>query len=451
MIVRRLATTSLQPLFHHTARQSFRTLINDRSRRALSYFVVAAGTVASLVYTQSRPSFTADQPNDLKTSQGIISGSMLHCHAGDAKEMSCCAHKDVKTISVKKVGSAPDTGVPPSHHNPSGTGFINPNLDIIKMLSQSKLPSVKEQVKVKPPDNDGLGTFLATGAYNPSSTSSKSGKPPSLVATWLGHAAVMVTAPGVNVLFDPCWSDRCSPSQLAGPKRLRPTPCKLSELPEVDAVVISHNHYDHLDLNTILMLAGKKEGGPSKGPVWFFVPLGNAKWFKDLGIDTVEVKRSEGLGGKATIACTPCQHFTGRTLWDRNHTLWSSWALKTNGRSFWFGGDTGLRYVPDNTTDEELEKLPRCQRPFDLSAIPIGAYSPREFMSGIHCNPQDAVQVHLDIQSKRSFGIHWGTFVLTDEPINDPPIVLRAALKAKGIKVEGVFDVLEIGETMLVQ
>ncbi|KAJ3105068.1 hypothetical protein HDU96_008693 [Phlyctochytrium bullatum] len=303
----------------------------------------------------------------------------------------------------------------------------------------------------------------------------------SMVATWLGHACVMVTSPGVNVLFDPCWSDRCSPTQLLGPKRLRPPPCALEELPEVDVVVISHNHYDHLDVDTVKRLAGlapppQPAAGQEAGSVsphrdvWFFVPLGNAAWFKDIGVRNVvecdwwdayeiEVERPGGVPGKATIVCTPAQHFSSRTLWDRNRTLWSSWALTTKDKSFWFGGDTGYRFVPEGCPDDQIDSLPRCPAfkeigeklgPFDLSAIPIGAYDPRDFMSSIHLNPQDAVEVHMDIKSKRSLGMHWGTFILTAEPVMEPPMKLIEALKRKGLDLE-CFITVDIGQSVVVE
>jgi N-acyl-phosphatidylethanolamine-hydrolysing phospholipase D len=269
----------------------------------------------------------------------------------------------------------------------------------------------------------------------------------------------------------------------------------LKDLPQLDAVVISHNHYDHLDVGTV------KDIQKLWPDVVFFAPLGNRKWFLDLGIKNViecdwwdeyelEIKRKNGDGEgsertiKGRIVCTPCQHFTGRTIWDRNETLWSSWAVvapktpsepvsnfkdKSSTSRFWFGGDTGYRAVPRDhpNTPEALDALPYCPAfkeigetygPFQLSAIPIGAYSPRHLMSPVHCDPSDAVRVHVDIKSQKSVGIHWGTWVLTDEKYHDPPerlkeemVKMKEKLEKEGKKAEelGEFDVLEIGQTTL--
>ncbi|KAJ3055994.1 hypothetical protein HK097_008483 [Rhizophlyctis rosea] len=242
-----------------------------------------------------------------------------------------------------------------------------------------------------------------------------------------------------------------------GPARVTPTPCNIADLPPIDAVVISHNHYDHLDLNTIKQLA--------KPETWFFVPLGNKQWFLDIGIKNVvecdwwdeyklEVQK-DGVDAKATIAATPCQHFTGRSLTDRYKTLWSSWVVEANDTSMFFGGDTGYRTVEKGFTGD-LDSLPHCPAfkeigekygPFDISAIPIGAYSPRWVMSPVHCSPEDAVCVHQDVKSKHSIGIHWATFTLTDEPYFEPPQRLKKSLAEKGLP-ESEFHTLTIGESI---
>ncbi|KAI9094416.1 beta-lactamase superfamily domain-containing protein [Phlyctochytrium arcticum] len=261
---------------------------------------------------------------------------------------------------------------------------------------------------------------------------------------------------GVNILCDPIFSHRCSPSQWVGPARFTPPPCKLEDLPPIDVVIISHNHYDHMDTSTLKAL------GPHPH---YFYPLGNTPYFSSLKIpaenlhemdwwDTHHLTLSDNR--KVEIVCTPCQHFTGRGVLDRFKTLWASWAVLGQGKRFWFAGDTGYRYVPKDNTD--LSLLPVCPAfkeigakygPFDLSCIPIGAYSPRWFMSPIHCSPEDAVEVHKDVRSKKSIGMHWGTFVLTDEPVNEPPVRLKKSAADAGL-VEGVFGVIHIGETVQV-
>ncbi|KAK4514543.1 RHO1 GDP-GTP exchange protein 2 [Mucor velutinosus] len=295
-----------------------------------------------------------------------------------------------------------------------------------------------------------------------------------ITATWMGHACVLLQLRGFNVLFDPIFSDRCSPIQFGGPKRYTEPPCKLSELPPIDAVVISHNHYDHMDFNTIKQLDTLYPNCK------FYVPLGNKKWFSltnkvdsagnDRVIeldwwDNVHIVKDK-TQEQIRLTCTPAQHQSGRTPFDKDKTLWSSWSVEaldkeggaTHGKVF-FGGDTGYRGIPLNTKPESeynyeyLDTLPHCPAfkeigdrigPFDLALIPIGAYSPRWFMSPFHCSPEDAVDVHRDIKSKQSIAIHWGTFVLTDEPVQDPPQRLEAAMKQRGLNADD-FGVLPLG------
>ncbi|ORX90359.1 Metallo-hydrolase/oxidoreductase [Basidiobolus meristosporus CBS 931.73] len=270
--------------------------------------------------------------------------------------------------------------------------------------------------------------------------------------TWLGHACFLLQVDGINILFDPVFSDRCSPFQFVGPKRYTPPPCKIEELPKIDIVVISHNHYDHLDYNTVKALGD----GPR-----YFVPLGNKKWFESVGIRNVvecdwwdETEVSLEGARDVKIVCTPCQHFTGRGVHDRFQTLWASWCVITKDEGkFYFAGDTGYRSVP-KTKDED--SVPYCPAfleighkygPFDLACIPIGAYSPRWFMSPIHCSPEDAVRVHEDIRSKKSVGMHWATWVLTDEDVTEPPRRLKQELQNRKHNEED-FITIEIGRTI---
>ncbi|KAI8997350.1 beta-lactamase superfamily domain-containing protein [Pilobolus umbonatus] len=297
-------------------------------------------------------------------------------------------------------------------------------------------------------------------------------------ATWLGHACALVRINGFNILLDPVFSERCSPVQFVGPKRYTAPPCQLKDLPRIDAVVISHNHYDHLDSNSI------KELETLHPECKFYVPLGNKAWFKlskplnTRGEERVTeldwwdesiLQRYNGDGhvtAELKLTCTPCQHFSGRGLLDRNKTLWASWAIEgwvnqsSKGKVF-FGGDTGYRTVPQTATKEQfhdleyLDTLPHCPvfkeigekfGHFDLALIPIGAYSPRWFMSPIHCSPEDSVSIHQDIKSKHSIGVHWGTFVLTDESVSEPPHLLKRVMEKRGLNTED-FNVLPLGGT----
>ncbi|KAL1936655.1 hypothetical protein VTP01DRAFT_789 [Rhizomucor pusillus] len=359
-----------------------------------------------------------------------------------------------------------------SHH--AGTGFKNPWPSAasvgwskyLKVLSELQLGKTEAAITAanKPPKVEKLKWEVINDP-------SKAGEN-TVVATWLGHACMLVQINGFNVLFDPIFSDRCSPLSFAGPKRYTEPPCSLDELPKIDAVVISHNHYDHLDSHSIQHLA--KQNPHAK----FYVPLGNKAWFSlddnnrvvELDWwDSSELSLQNNEGTLLKLTCTPCQHFSGRGLFDRNKTLWASWCVEgiSGGRScgkVFFGGDTGYRAVPGDVSKEKqydeayLESLPHCPAfkeigekvgPFDLAMIPIGAYSPRWFMSTVHCSPEDAVRVHEDIRSKKSIGIHWGTFVLTDEPVDEPPQRLKAAMKNRGHD-DNDFTVLKLGETFVI-
>jgi len=273
-------------------------------------------------------------------------------------------------------------------------------------------------------------------------------------ATWIGHASFLVQMDNLNILTDPIFSERCSASQLIGPKRFTPIPFQIKELPDIDLVIISHNHYDHLDTNSVEALIPKVKK--------WYVPLGVRQWMIDTGVkkdDVFELDWWESLKYNETceVICTPCQHSTGRTLTDRNETLWASWSIVSSKARFYFAGDTGYRSVPKGKTEAEIKKLnlPTCPvfkeigekyGPFDLACIPIAAYSPRWFMSPIHANPEDAVNIHIDVKARQSVGMHWGTFCLTDEPIWEPPEVLKAELADKKQPLDS-FVVLSHGET----
>ncbi|KAG0362918.1 hypothetical protein BGZ54_008430, partial [Gamsiella multidivaricata] len=355
----------------------------------------------------------------------------------------------------------------PAHHDPSGKGFVNPwpsfykhgPLSVLRMFfefdrTQSKVTKDTTLPKVLSLDKPLIDTFSL-----PKQGAEQGARHGKVTTTWLGHACFLVQLEGVNVLFDPVFSERCSPSQLAGPKRITPPPCKLDELPRIDIVVISHNHYDHLDLATIQTL--QKDHAP-----YFYVPLGNEAWFHSIGIkdkvtecdwwDEHEHTFHENKSGVKVI-CTPCQHFTGRSMTDHYKTLWASWVLETvpkdaSERSVkvFFGG-----YVPKGADENTVPHCPAFKEigervgPFDLSMIPIGAYSPRWFMSPVHCSPEDAVRLHEDIKSKRSVGMHWGTWVLTDEDVTEPPRRLEAEMKNRGHD-PNTFNTIRIGETLTV-
>jgi L-ascorbate metabolism protein UlaG (beta-lactamase superfamily) len=254
--------------------------------------------------------------------------------------------------------------------------------------------------------------------------------------TWVGHATVLLRVGGRTVLTDPHFSERASPFTFAGPKRVVPPVPALADLPHIDTVVISHNHYDHLDRESVTRLAAQKGGSPR-----FFVPLGLGPWFQSLGITQVEEldwwERRDFKG--LEIHFVPVQHWSKRTLSDENQSLWGGWVVRHPELSFFFAGDTG--YSPD------FADIRKRFGGFDLAAIPIGAYAPRWFMKIMHLDPSEAVRVHRDVNARQSLAIHWGTFEnLTDESLYEPPVVLAEERKKAGLS-ENDFFVLKHGET----
>lgn len=251
--------------------------------------------------------------------------------------------------------------------------------------------------------------------------------------TWIGHSTLLIQLDGVNILTDPQWSDRASPVHFAGPKRLMPAGMNLEDLPPIDLVLISHDHYDHLDLETVRRIAQLHH------PL-FLVPLGLKAWFADIGITDVEEsdwwesRRIKGL----TVTGLPAQHFSGRTLWDRNRRLWGGWAIAGNSKRIFFAGDTGYYDV--------FKEIGNRLGPFDLAAIPIGAYLPRAMMKMTHLTPKEALQLFADIKGQRFVAIHWGTFDLTEEPMEEPPKRLEAEANRLGLDPSMVW-VLKHGET----
>eukprot|EP01116_Phalansterium_solitarium_P003885 TRINITY_DN1471_c0_g1_i1.p1 TRINITY_DN1471_c0_g1~~TRINITY_DN1471_c0_g1_i1.p1 ORF type:complete len:343 (+),score=52.18 TRINITY_DN1471_c0_g1_i1:49-1077(+) len=253
--------------------------------------------------------------------------------------------------------------------------------------------------------------------------------------TWIGHASFLIQMCGINLLTDPVFCNRVSPISFVGPARQRPTPCAISELPKIDAVVISHNHYDHLDASVVHALGNTAR---------WFAPLGMKSWFEGQGVANVTEMtwwQETQFTPRVKMCCVPCSHWCKRTLFDTNKALWSSWAVVGDTARFYFAGDTGYCEAFQQIGDE--------YGPFDLAAIPIGAYEPRELMKAQHVNPEESVQIHRDLRSRKSVGMHWGTFILTDEPFFEPPVRVAAEMKRLNLPKDDFF-VLNIGETAAV-
>ena len=265
--------------------------------------------------------------------------------------------------------------------------------------------------------------------------------------TWIGHGTALVQASGLNVLVDPIFSERASPVQIFGPKRAQPPGVAMADLPNIDAVLISHNHYDHLDRNSVAQLDEKAKAAGRT--TLFLVPLGLKAWFNGIGIDSVielDWWQNQSING-VEFHLTPVQHWSARSVNDRSVTLWGGWAVLGTDFHWYYAGDTGYsRDFADTAKMFAARQTEALGGGFDLALIPIGAYEPRWFMSQQHVNPMESVRIHQDVKAKRSIGVHWGTFQLTDEPLDQPPRDLAMARQALGVK-EADFGVLAIGES----
>ncbi|MGH7348732.1 MAG: MBL fold metallo-hydrolase, partial [Candidatus Rokuibacteriota bacterium] len=248
-----------------------------------------------------------------------------------------------------------------------------------------------------------------------------------------GHATLLVQVDGLGVLTDPNWSARAGPTSWIGARRLNAPGLAFEDLPRIDVVTISHDHYDHLDLPTVKRLAATHD------PL-FLVPLRMKAWFADNGMHrVVELdwwQEHEHRGVR--FVCTPAQHFSQRSFWDASRRLWASWAILGRERRFYHGGDTG--YFAG------FKEIGRRLGPFDVAALPIGAYLPPEMMKWVHTTPEQAVQAFVDLDARAILGMHWGTFDLADEPLDEPPARMLAEIRRRAIDPSRAW-ILKIGET----
>ncbi len=269
--------------------------------------------------------------------------------------------------------------------------------------------------------------------------------------TWLGHATVLLQTGGVNVITDPMFSERASPVSFAGPKRQVPLAMSINELPVIDVVFVSHSHYDHLDAATIEAFGARFPSAV------YVVPLGFKPWLKARGIPETQVReldwwdrtRVRGLD----LTLVPVQHWSKRSLTDTNRSLWGGIVVEDRAAPgsgeppradavpwrFLFTGDTGY-------SQDFRDIGARFADGFDWLAVPIGAYEPRWFMQAQHVNPDESVQIMKDVGARQALAVHWGTFVLTDEALDQPPKDLATALAKHGVAPER-FHVFKNGET----
>jgi len=251
--------------------------------------------------------------------------------------------------------------------------------------------------------------------------------------TFVNHTTFLIQTEGLNILTDPVWSRRVSPFRFAGPERRRPPGLRFRDLPPIDMVLLSHNHYDHLDLSTLRRLAyGHRPR--------IATPLGVRQYLEEKGISgatDMDWGKVLPVHERLKIACVPAQHFSGRGLFDRDATLWCGYVLVLPGGNVYFAGDTGYGpiFAPIGTQ----------YGPMRLAILPIGAYKPEWFMAPIHVSPAQAVQIHLDVRAAQSIAGHFGTFQLADDGKTDPPEDLRRALREKNLP-ESAFIVPEEGK-----
>lgn len=273
----------------------------------------------------------------------------------------------------------------------------------------------------------------------------KTGLPPQhpipddeVVFTFVNHSTFLIQARGINILTDPIWSKRASPFQWVGPKRMRPPGIRFEDLPDIDLVLISHNHYDHLDINTVERLQQVFK------PL-FITPLGVSQILKNHGIfNAVELDWWEDrtFNDRVTVSGVPAQHFSGRGLSDRDKTLWCGYVVQFPQGNIYYAGDTGYNGI--------FKEIGRRFAPIHTALIPIGAYRPRWFMSPIHVDPKEAVRIHKDVNAERSIGMHFGTFPLADDGMHEPVKDLAKARTEYGL-VEEEFRTLEEGESLILR
>jgi L-ascorbate metabolism protein UlaG (beta-lactamase superfamily) len=260
--------------------------------------------------------------------------------------------------------------------------------------------------------------------------------PGEVILTFIGHATFLIQTPTGNLLTDPMYSERASPLRFAGPRRVAAPGIAFQDLPQIDLVLLSHNHYDHCDLPTLRNLA-------SRFSPRVITPLGNGRLLRSAGIRQIEELDwwQQAAPASPQITLVPAQHFSARGPHDRNRALWGGFIIDAGPTRLYFAGDSGY-------AGHFAEIRERCA-PIDLALLPIGAYEPRWFMRDVHMNPAEAVQAHLDLGAARSVAMHFATFQLTTEGISEPVDELDRALQDQEVP-SSHFEVLELGESLRV-
>ncbi|MDF1762778.1 MAG: MBL fold metallo-hydrolase [Oleibacter sp.] len=316
----------------------------------------------------------------------------------------------------------------PAHHQADGT-FTNTNGQAINKSLGDLIKAFNEQKKPDPVDFPVL-TPNQILIENPTANQ----------ITWIGHSTFLLQVDGLNILTDPHFTERASPFSFMGPKRIVPPALTLEQLPNIDAVIISHNHYDHMDEDTLYSLVQQQPDNPPH----IFVPLGLKSWFDEDDFPNVtELDWWQALTlGETTFVSVPVQHWSARGIFDRNKSLWAGWVIDTPHLRFLSVGDSGY--------SADFKKIGECFPGIDLAAIPIGAYNPRWFMQDAHMNPDEAVQVFQDLGAEQGIGMHWGTFILTFEEMTEPPKRLHQAMANAQLSPDR-FVAMQHGETKILE
>jgi len=315
---------------------------------------------------------------------------------------------------------------PPSDHF-DGSAFFNPDASAGRSLSDFLRWQRTSRATPWPRWVENLAVPSLPAALQPGE----------IALTFVNHITFLLQFRGLNLLTDPVYSERVSPVQWSGPRRVRSPGLAFDALPRIDVVLVSHNHYDHLDLPTLMRL--ERDHRPL-----FLTGLGNRAFLQEHGLGQVrEFDWWDGTThGAARFTYTPAQHWSGRGISGRNRTLWGGFVIEIDGRKVFFAGDTGYW--------KHFGDLRSRLGVMDVALLPIGAYEPRWFMSEQHMNPEEAVRAHLELEAKLSIGTHYGCFQLTDEGIDEPLLALDEARRRHGV-AEARFRVLETGETLLIK
>lgn len=248
--------------------------------------------------------------------------------------------------------------------------------------------------------------------------------------TWLGHASFLLQGAGVSLLVDPVFSDFCAPLPIPALRRKVAPPCAITDLPAIDLILLTHGHYDHLELPTL-----RKLGRDSR----IIIAQGHAEWLRNKGFNNVGELAwhdSTEIAPGVRVTATPAQHFTARSLLDRNRGHWCGWLIDGAGCKLWHAGDSGYCAA--------FAEIGARYGPIDFGMIPIGAYLPRRIMRAMHLNPAEAVRAFIDTRCRRAAAMHWGTFQLTDEPLGEPPLLLEKSLRENSLAPDR-FEASEVG------